>query len=348
MNSKDEKIRRQIMSFVSGYLEKHGYQAQQWDLEPIPTDGSTRLFWRVKGPTLEASFVAMVNPPTEDFLREENQAYLFIGRHLHQRGVPVPQIFAHKLLRGFFLMADLGTTSLQAAIKNNTNPLPYYERVLDILVRLHTKGPKGFDTQWCCQTCKYDRYVMRSLESDYFKKAFLIGYLGLDRDLKPLDKDFDHLADMASLCNADSVIHRDFQSRNIMIQDDGVGILDWQGARLGPPAYDLASLVVDPYVDLDWSTRDAIYERYIKALAPSNLRWARDLERYFWYVAIQRNLQILGAFGFLTKQRQKQNFEEYIPRAVGILNKLLDRVQDNSLENLRALAHELVTIVKQS
>ena len=346
MNSNTEKIQSQMFTFVSNYLQKQGYQPKDLDLEPLPTDGSTRLFWRVKSPDLKPSLIAMANPPTKDALREENQAYLFIGRHLHQRGIPVPEIFAHKALRGFFLMADFGTTNLQSAINGNTSPLPYYERVLDTLLQLHTEGPKGFDTQWCCQTSRYNRHVMRSLESDYFKKAFLIEYIGLKTDLEPLDKDFDYLADMVSKCNGDSLIHRDFQSRNIMIQNDGVGILDWQGARLGPPAYDLASLVVDPYVNLEWSIRDSIYETYVKALAPANLGWAQDLERYFWYVAIQRNLQILGAFGFLTKQRHKQNFEQYIPRAVVILNELVDRVQDKSLNNLRALAREILTTVK--
>jgi len=341
MDPKTEKIERQVKKLVSGYLDTHDYESNHWHLEPISTDGSIRLFWRVKGLVAEKGLVAMANPPVEAFLRQENQAYLFIGRHLQQRGISVPQIYAHNLVRGFFLMEDLGEQSLQSLVRAQTDPIAQYEKVLDQMLRLHTEGPKGFDPQWCCQTPAYDKYVIRTLESDYFRKAFLVGYLGLRRDWASLNKDLDYLADKVSSCRADSLIHRDFQSRNIMVRENGVGVLDWQGARLGPPAYDLASLVIDPYVDLDWATREALSRRYIEAIAPFSPQWAEDLKRYFWYVAIQRNLQILGAFGFLTKKRQKGTFEQYIPAAVLALRRLLVRVQDKSLENLRSVAHEL-------
>ncbi len=335
-----DKLERQILKFVRRHLEQSGL-GNDWEIEPLGSDGSPRLFWRLLCPASDVTFVAMANPPEKDITRAENQAYLHIGQHLHKKGIHVAKILAHNMLRGFFLMDDLGEKNLQTIIKQHEDPMIYYEEALKQLLKLHTLAPQGFDPEWCYQTPSYDRYVMRSLESEYFKRAFLEAYMGLKRDWKELDREFEYLADIVSSCTADSVIHRDFQSRNIIISEDNVGILDWQGARLGPPAYDLASLVIDPYVELDWATRESLYRTYVKAIAPFSHQWAEDLKRFFWYVAIQRNLQILGAFGFLTKKRQKSSFEQYIPAAVLILSRLLMRVQDRSLENLRTLAHEL-------
>ena len=334
------KFERQVLKFAERYLKQSGLD-NEWEMEPLVSDGSPRMFWRLASPNSNATFIAMANPPSEDIIRMENQAYLHIGRHLHEKGIPVPEILAHNMLRGFFLMTDLGDNNLQIISKQHHDPMTYYEKVLEQLLKLHTLAPQGFDPEWCCQTPSYDRYVMRSLESEYFKKAFLVAHIGLNRDWKDLDREFEYLADIVSSCKADSVIHRDFQSRNIMINEDNVGILDWQGARLGPPAYDLAALVIDPYVDLDWSIRDQIRDKYIEAIEPVNPGWAEDIRQHFWYVALQRNLQVLGAFGFLTTQRKKHSFKQYIPRAVDTLSHLLDSLGDQQLANLESVARDL-------
>jgi len=336
-----KKLEHQAASFARKYLEGQGHQQNEYHLEPMATDGSTRLFWRIRLENLEDSMVIMANPPTSDFLRIENQAYLLIGRHLQEKGIPVPKILAQNLLRGLFIMTDLGNQHLQSVAKETTDPIPIYETVLDELIRFHVEARSGFDTQWCCQTPRYDTYVMRSLESDYFTKAFLIGYLGLNRDWSFLDPDFDYLAQKASLAKADCLIHRDFQSRNIIIKQGKIGFVDWQGARLGPPAYDLASLLIDPYVDLDESIRHALFDQYAIAVGNVDSALSEDLKRYYRYIAIQRNLQILGAFGFLTKARGKSKFSQYIPSAVITLHELLDVVSDPKLANLQVLAADL-------
>lgn len=341
MDPKTKKLQEQLLRFVGGYLQKHGYQPEEWNAKPIPTDGSTRMFLRIMGPDPDMGLVAMANPPTEDFLRQENQAYLAIGRHLRKRGVAVPQVLAHNLLRGFFLVSDLGTRNLQMVARQEADPIPHYEKVLDELLKLQVNGVSGFDQQWCCQTPKYDTYVMRSLESGYFAKAFLIGYLGLKRDLSFLDPDFDYLAQMASLSRADYLIHRDFQSRNIIVHKDKIGFVDWQGARLGPPAYDLASLLIDPYVNLNDSVREILFERYAKALEKIEKALAEDLRQYYLYIAVQRNLQVLGAFGYLTKVKRKAQFAQYIPPAIATLNRLLDMLSDPRLANLQNFGAEL-------
>ncbi len=293
-------------------------------------------------PGFDKSLIAMANPPRNAWLKNENRAFLMIGQHLLNKGVSVPEILCFDLARGFFLMKDLGKQNLQMFVKRSTDPLPVYLTIVEELLRLQVDGRQGFDTTWCCQTAVYDQHVMRKYESEYFKDAFLGLYLGLKKDWKELKQDFDHLVELASQANANFFMHRDFQSRNIMVSGSQLGILDWQGGRLGPLAYDLASLLIDPYTTLPGSLRDLIYDEYVKLVGRLNPHWAEDIKRHFLYIAIQRNLQILGAFGFLTKKQHKKGFEQYIPPAVKGLLRLLEISADRYLINLKSLAQDLV------
>jgi aminoglycoside/choline kinase family phosphotransferase len=111
-------------------------------------------------------------------------------------------------------------------------------------------------------------------------------------------------------------LYRDFQSRNIMVLADGFGFIDFQGGRLGPPQYDLASLLIDPYVKLSMSIKDKLITIYLQQLSKKiSINTFCFLEHYR-IIGFQRNLQILGAFSFLSRVRGKTYFESYIPAAV--------------------------------
>lgn len=308
---------------------------------PIAGDGSKRAFWRVRVEETESSFIAMENAPADDFLKRENLAYLSIGRHLRQKGLPLPEIYRFDLVKGWFVMEDFGDVSLQTACLQSTQRLPLYLPIVEILFQQQTKGAEGFDTAWTCQTERYDREVMRRYEVEYFKEAFLRTCLGLRKEYPGLEHSFEHLIEESSKAEGPFFLHRDFQSRNIMITDGKVGILDWQGGRLGPLAYDLASLLIDPYTNLPVREREKIYKAYLEMLMRQLPQKVGPFERTFPYLAIQRNLQILGAFSFLSKVRGKTYFENYIPAAVRSLRQLLDDLGDKSLLSLRDLVHSL-------
>ena len=238
-------------------------------------------------------------------------------------------------------MEDMGTISLQQYVSSTENPLPIYKKVLEHLFRLQIEGAKDFDTAWCCQTKKYDYTVMRRYEADYFKDAYLCGYLGLKKEWSELETSFDHLAETASRAEARFFLHRDSQSRNIMISKEKIGIIDWQGGRLGPLGYDLAALLIDPYAGLSLQQREDLYQSYIHLIKEHNFNWIDSFEIYYPYLAIQRNLQILGAFSFLTKVRIKRYFEAYIPPALKTLHDLLNQLNDPKLSPLRDLITNL-------
>jgi hypothetical protein len=322
---------RGVLAFAAKFLKDRGVpRPEEVDAFLLPADGSRRAFFRVRPRHASLSLIAVENPPTTPFFRRENAAYLEIGNHLRRRGVPVPRLLDRNLDRGWFLVEDLGETRLQEALtKDGSGRLA--EAVLESLFHMQTRGAVGFDPGWCCQTPRYDRGLMRQYESGYFREAFLEGYSGLDRAPRGLEDAFEHLAASASGAGADFFLHRDFQSRNILVGDRGPGFIDWQGGRLGPLGYDLASFLIDPYVDLSGTERNRLYTGYVERLRGHDPARVGRFEETYPYLAIQRNLQILGAFAFLSRVRGKPFFETFIPRAGRSLGRLLGELGDPRL-----------------
>jgi len=332
----------ELHAFFSGFIKDIGFPADSIELRSIPSDGSQRLLWRILLDQHDVSFVGMENPPRDDYSKRENFAYLMIGRYLFENGLPIPEIHHVDLDKGRFILEDFGDTNLQTAALAPETRDSLYEDVVEILFRLQTSGVEGFDTGWCCQTKRYDQVVMRRHESDYFRDAFLHKYLGLKMNWPELKAPFDHLAETASNAANDFFLHRDFQSRNIMVtKDNKIGIIDWQGGRLGPLEYDLASLLIDPYTQLSMNEMDHVYHHYLLRLDKHSSGSVDHFKRSYPYLAIQRNLQILGAFSYLSKVQNKPFFEAYIPPALKSLQYLLDDLNDPELSPLSDTLNEL-------
>jgi N-acetylmuramate 1-kinase len=332
-----------IQEFIGAFLNRKGLSIDNFEGDPLAGDGSIRIFTRIKSFNTGDSFMVMENKPATAFLKKENLAYLLIGKHLHGKGLPVPEIHVYDLDNGLFILEDLGDIKLQDEISRHDNPHSLLENVIELLFRLQIQGADGFKKEWCCQTEKYDRFVMRRYESGYFRDSFLSNYLGIKSDWPELEGPFDHLALAASIADSNYFLHRDFQSRNIMIHNDQAGILDWQGGRIGPLAYDLASFLVDPYTNLPSQVKKHLYGQYLSLLKAHDNSAVESFERSFPYLAIQRNLQILGAFAHLTKVLGKTYFKAYIPAAVKSLNHMLDEVADPKLSLLAGLVQNIVT-----
>ena len=331
-----------LTEFISGFLKYIDLPANKVRFSSLAGDGSKRIFWRFISPQSESSFIAMENAPVDAFSRRENIAYFEIGRHLSQKGLPIPETYRFDLANGWFILEDLGDCNLQDRASLYNNRIPLYQKVVETLFRLQIEGSEGFNTEWCCQTKRYNRLVMLRYEADYFRDSLLCNYLGLKRDWSELEAPFDYLAATASKADSHFFLHRDFQSRNIMVLNGKMGILDWQGGRLGPLAYDLASLLIDPYTNLSIHEKDQIYNYYLQLLGDYRTGWVDPFKKYYPYLAIQRNLQILGAFSYLSKVQGKPYFEAYIPKALKSLHGLLDELNDPKLSSLKGLSNTLL------
>jgi len=329
-----------LREFVRAYIDDTYGDNKAFNWQRLPGDGSKRSFYRLT--SNQGSFIVMANPPVERNAQKENISYLMIGKHLFSKGVPVARIYRCDLDHGWFIMEDLGQKKLQEIALSSRNSLDMYKKVIELLIRSQLEGGEGFDPEWCYQTERYDRFVMERLESDYFLVYFLKGFLGLKPDLSELQCSFAHLASQASLAESNFFLHRDFQSRNIIINRGRIGVLDWQGGRLGPLQYDLASLLIDPYVGLKEGEQEVLYEYYLRLLEERLPGTSGSFTRYYPYLAIQRNLQILGAFSYLGTIRGKNGFLAYIPPALQSLEGLLRRLGDPQLYPLGNLIGKIV------
>ena len=317
--------------FIESFLRESGLPENNFTLSILAGDGSARSFQRLKPKDKNLTFIFMENPPENDFLIKENLAYLMIGTHMLVKGMPLPKILKHDLNSGYFILEDMGDRTLQDEILNSTDRIKIYENVIETLLKLQIDGRQGFDTKWCCQTPVYDTSLMREKEAWYFRDSFLIDYAQIKINPATLDKSFEYIISMAEKANSNYLLHRDFQSRNIMCRNKGIAILDWQGARLGPLAYDLASLVFDPYVDLPEKEKRHLIDVYTSLLKDIDPDACESFKRYFFYIAVMRILQALGAYSFLSIKQGKSYFEKYIPVALKTLKALLEEIPNRKL-----------------
>ncbi len=305
-----------------------------WGL--LAGDGSDRKFFRVSGGQFSA--VALAGPDAA-----ENRAYDLIGRHLWLKGGWGPEFLSSDREKGFFLLEDLGDRLLQAeALASGAGAaVAVYRPVVRLLAEVHARALDGFDPAWPFQTRRYDRELILQRETGYFLSAFVSGYLGLSPDRPGLDAEFAELAGKALAGTETVLMHRDFQSRNIMIKDALPRLVDFQGARLGPPGYDLASLLYDPYVRLGPEERRELFSQYLKDRADFGYDLDETAFRVsFRLLAVCRLLQALGAFGFLSRVKGKRGFEAYIPAALEALEGLMAGNEMNFINKLRGLLTE--------
>jgi aminoglycoside/choline kinase family phosphotransferase/GTP:adenosylcobinamide-phosphate guanylyltransferase len=267
----------------------------------------------------------------------EVDAFVAIGRHLKSRQVPVPAIYFADTFAGLVFLEDLGDTSLQSLVQAQSDRrqvLSAYHTVIDGVIRMAIEGARGFDPAWTFQTPAYTREVILDRECRYFRDAFLVGYAGLDVD-DSLSDEFNRIADGALEGDEPGFMHRDCQSRNIMVKDGRFYFIDFQGGRLGPPQYDLAALLIDPYVGLAIEEQEELLDYAMQGLSRRRPIDPRRFRRIFAHCALARNLQVLGAFGFLSMVKGKPQFAHYIPTALHSLEARLRSFQPPGFPKLQ-------------
>jgi hypothetical protein len=296
------------------------------EAQPLAGDGSDRRFFRLLGsPTVILLFHP--HPPGGEV--NENDSYYLVGRHLRAQGAPVPEIYTYCREEFWMLLEDLGDISLEAAVKRAPQEglrRHWYRQALEVLSAMQVKGREGFDPSWCFDTPMVHRPFLWERECGYFVGAFLQGYRKLEITPEDLAPDFERLLTGALPPGPNYFLHRDFQSRNLFIKDGRLRVIDFQGGRLGPLGYDAAALLIDPYVNLNPDFQAELLEYYLDLLK-ERLEVDREaFKEQYYHLALCRNLQILGAFGYLTKVKGKSGFDRHIPAALaGLRRRLQER-----------------------
>ena len=316
------------------------------EFQPLVADGSSRRFVRVFCDLQPCCLAVLAgSSSTRDF--DEFRSSLAIGCHLGRKGVPVPEVLAADSRFRLILFEDLGDLRLHGQLKAETEESlrKLYQEVIDTLITMQIDGAKDFDQNWCYDTETYDQSLMIERESGYFYEAFWKDTLFAE-EVDGLQAEFEKLASRVMDHFEPYFLHRDFQSRNIMLKDGQVRVIDFQAGRIGPPGYDIASLLIDPYAGLPVRLQDEFLEYYLSNLRKRNGLDVNQVEMSYPYLAVQRNLQIIGAFAFLSGKKRKQFFSQFLmPSLIMLQNRLSDPIFDD-FPVLRKTAAESIRLFR--
>jgi NDP-sugar pyrophosphorylase family protein/aminoglycoside/choline kinase family phosphotransferase len=283
----------------------------------IGTGGSDRKYYRLQ--TQDKSAVLMVcSEDDPDYARHITYTAFF-----RKHALPVPVLFTADEAKKQALFEDLGNISLYSWLQCRRSVKAIediYLQVINLLAKLHTEVSRKA-TECALLASRVFDYEHFRWETGYFLERFVSGLMGITVHDRTIDEEFNRLAEEVDAFPK-VIVHRDFQSQNIMItKTDQPRIIDYQGARMGPPAYDLASVLWDPYYRLDDALRERLVTRYIRALkADAPDRTDDGAFRYSLLLCrLQRHMQALGAYGFLAKIKGKKYFLKHIPPAMRYL-----------------------------
>lgn len=285
------------------------------EVDPIVKGGSDRRFFRLRFPTgAHPGMVLMVYT----LARRDNPKFVPATHRLETQGVNVPKIFAFDEDKLCVWLEDLGGDDLHA---HQHDPWEQrrslYEAALREASKLHAIEAGSLS--------KADLSVLEPpfdealylWEQDYFLTHFVEGHLGRRRAESTFAEAHKALAELRGRLAKEPrcLVHRDFQSQNIMLRDGSAWFVDYQGLRPGLAEYDLASLLFDPYVAFTPQQRQELLHFY----ATHNELEVLPFTDRFYLCAAQRLMQALGAYGNLSRNQGKPQFKKHIPAAIANL-----------------------------
>jgi len=283
--------------------------------EPIKRGASGRTIVRVKTEVSEP-FIGI--HWTDE--RPDNEFFVPVARFLRKARLRVPEILHDHSRYRVALVEDLGDVDLLSMKdKPFAERLPYYRSALEQVDKLfYAKLPKDFELM-----PPFDAGMYR-WEQEYFFEGYVEGLLGLDTAALRKSAELQSLAGRLGT-GARHLVHRDFQSQNLLVKDDKVWMIDFQGMRRGRQEYDLASLVYDPYLNHTADEREALLELW------EDIADERPEPTLFRECATQRLMQALGAYGHILQNRGD---EWYRPHAAIAAKLLSETVTGSPLERV--------------
>src|SRR5436305_7644431 len=302
-------------------------------ISPIQKGGSDRKFYRIRCSAEQALILVKYN-----LEREENRHYVPVANFLGTHVIGVPEIYFHDPDEGLIWLEDLGECDIYSYRHESwLVRRAFYESALDQIATLH-----ALPESVCVEMKEHlpaefnaELYVW---EQNYFFENCLGRYFGIDKAqwrelaaLPPLRKIAERLARLSRV-----LVHRDFQSQNIIIRNSLSYLIDFQGMRPGLPEYDLASLLFDPYVDLSKPEKDELTSYYREKQSANGRIIDGEFDDILRLCAMQRLMQALGAYGFLGLVKGHKHFLKHVPAAMTSLAVIVSEI--GGLEKLnRAL-----------
>ena len=281
-------------------------------MEKIPQSGSNRIYFRLWTET--GTCIATYN----DNVRE-NRTFIHFARHFRESGCPVPEIYLVNEAYTIYLQEDFGDISLLGELEkqgHNDQVYALFKQSLQELARLQITGDRQLDYSWTITSREFGKQAILS-DLLYFKYYFL-DTLQIPYDKEKLIDDFEALSTYLTHVDHKYFMFRDFQSRNIMIREEKVHFIDFQGGMKGALQYDVASMLWQAKAELPDDWKNSLLDHYmdsVETLLDRKIDRPRFVSQYNGYVLI-RLLQVLGAYGFRGLFERKAHFLTSIPLAL--------------------------------
>jgi len=319
-------------------------------ITPLAGDASNRRYYRVVlagGPPHSTILMQLAEP--EAFKQSEEAVsgatheitelpFLNIRSHLTKAEVPVPALYYYDQAAGLLYLEDYGDVTLAEGVSQTdaSGLESRYKQAIDVLVQMQIKGTTPADPGCLAFHRSFDVPLLL-WEFDHFLEYGIVARQGkpmCEDDRTPIRSEFERISEL--LAGQPRVfVHRDYHSRNLMVDGARLGVIDFQDALLGPAAYDLASLLRDAYIRLDESLVDALVDYYLDQLAERRSVWAdrAAFRRLFDLTSIQRNLKAAGRFVYIDRVKGNPKFLADIPRVLSYVKRNLQKYPE--LDRLR-------------
>ena len=293
----------QLLSTIKSWLSDV-LNSEDFTITPASSDASFRRYFRVS--QAELTLIVMDAPPSQ----EDIAPFIKVSQFLNSQSLHVPNIIAQNSEMGLLLLSDLGTKPYLDML-NNHSADNLYRDAIDSLIKIQCSDPTGIDLP------RYDSKLLQT-ELNLFPEWFLERHFELSPPafLQPL---FYTLIDNA-LSQPQSVVHRDYHSRNLMVDaKHNPGIIDFQDAVICPITYDLVSLLLDCYISWPEDKLEAWIHYYFSAAQQHELLPNCDITtftRWFDLMGLQRHLKVLGIFCRLNYRDNKPNYIDDLPQTL--------------------------------
>ncbi len=303
------------------FLKNHIHSKDSIEIQALAGDASTRKYLRVY--TAQLSFILMMYD-SKDAKMAKN--FLNVRSLFQQQNIFVPDVIAHSPKRSVILLEDLGDLSLERRFWENQKikwTRPYYEKAIVEISKVHQLNLEDSIVKSTIQ----DDFDFKKLywEVDYFMRNFLLQFSRLSlstTEMNEIQNDFKLICEQLAQ-QPKVVCHRDYHSRNIMIHRNQSYLIDFQDARKGPRAYDLVSLLFDPYVQLTSQFQSHLLKKYFELNKMNSAKEMDEFYHVFHLQRLQRTFKACGSYASFYNDRSDRRYLKYLQPAFQSLEKCL-------------------------
>ena len=318
------------------YQKNISYDMSQWldlkegedTVEPLLGEASTRTYYRV---------TYKDEPKAKVFMDSSRDSQMFLGyirmsHPLEESGIRVPKMYRRAKHQSWLLLEDFGDESLcdRLHAKGGSTDL---KAAVDMLIQWQLWG-RSWSATW-----RLPSFDVAAIERKL--TLFKAHYVG-DRLTPDIERACDAIqARLTALLEKQPqvLMHRDYHSRNIMcLPEGGLGLIDFQDAMQGPPAYDLMSLLKDCYWRCPLEERHAMVDHYLRSEAAPDMTYAAFMDSFEWF-GIARHLKCLGLFTRLANEQKKPKYADYLPLTASYLVEMAEGYEE--LQPLVPLLEEI-------